>query len=98
MTVVVPLGLWMIVRVGWIGVPLTDRSACGCFFFGAARVEGTAATARATVATTKAKARKELLTFSNCGIAGFVFGVEVLSVEFRHRLSPHGGTSRAFGC
>jgi hypothetical protein len=49
--------LWMIVRVGWIGVPLTDRSTCGCFSFGAARVEGTAAKARATVATTKAKAR-----------------------------------------
>ena len=57
MTVVVPLGLWMIVRVGWTGVPLADRSTCGWFFLGAARVEGTAAEARATVATTKAKAR-----------------------------------------
>jgi hypothetical protein len=47
----------MIVRVGWIGVPLADRSTCGWFFLGAASVEGTAAEARATVATTKAKAR-----------------------------------------
>ena len=47
----------MIVRVGWIGVPLTDRGTRGGFFFGSARVDGTVAKAIATVVTTKTKAR-----------------------------------------
>ena len=57
MMVVVPLGLWMIVRVGWMTVPAADRITVGCFRLAAASAGLARAAMAARMAATTAMVR-----------------------------------------